>query len=55
MGESYIGEIDIRHAAFNANRGEICLIYCGDGRGYYQGEECDGKPPRYILSSTIST
>ena len=32
---------------------EIGIIYCGDGIGYYQGEEELADTPRYILKSPI--
>lgn len=49
IGEGYIGELLLKQAVKGANRGEICIIYCGDGIGYYQGEQEIGKPPRYLL------
>lgn len=49
IGESYIGELSLREAVICAARGEICIIYCGEGIGYYQGEEESGKTPRYLL------
>ena len=48
IGEDYIGKLSLDQAALRANTGEICIIYCGNGIGYYQGEEC-GRPPRYLL------
>ena len=49
IGESYIGEMNLEEAVKKANIGEICIIYCGNGMGYYQGEQEYGSPPRYIL------
>jgi len=49
IGQSYIGEISLKEAVNRANTGEICIIYCGNGIGYYQGEEDSGKPPRFLL------
>lgn len=49
IGEGYIGKLSLDQATVRTNTGEICIIYCGNGVGYYQGEEC-GKPPRYLLS-----
>lgn len=48
IGESHIGELTLREAVKRADMGDICIIYCGNGVGYYQGEEY-GPPPRYIL------
>lgn len=39
IGEDYIGEMLLEQAAERANEGEICIIYCGNGIGYYQGEQ----------------
>ena len=49
IGESYIGELSLDQATLRANAGELCIIYCGNGLGYYQGEQEYGKPPRYLL------
>ena len=49
MGESFIGNLSLKEAVKRANDGEICIIYCGNGVGYYQGGECGGSPPRYLL------
>lgn len=49
IGECYIGELPLRQAAKRANTGEICIIYCGNGIGYYQGEQDYGSPPRFLL------
>lgn len=49
IGESFIGEMNLEEAVKKANNGEICIIYCGNGIGYYQGEQEYGSPPRYIL------
>ena len=53
MGESYIGELCLRDAVQKAGMGEICIIYCGKGIGYYQGEQEYGSPPRFLLIKTI--
>ena len=50
IGEDYIGSLTLQQAARRAQEGEICIIYCGNGIGYYQGEQCAGKPPRFLLS-----
>lgn len=49
IGEDYIGELTLRQATERANMGEICIIYCGNGIGYYQGEQGYGAPPRFLL------
>ena len=49
IGESYIGILSLEQAVAKAHKGEICIIYCGKGLGYYQGEQEIGKPPRYLL------
>lgn len=49
IGEDYIGVLTLQQAAQRAQDGEICIIYCGSGIGYYQGEQCAGKPPRFLL------
>lgn len=50
MGEDYIGQMTLKEAAQRAQEGGICIIYCGNGTGYYQGEQCSGKPPRFLLT-----
>lgn len=50
IGEDYIGQLTLQQAAQRAQEGEICIIYFGNGTGYYQGEQCSGKPPRFLLS-----
>lgn len=49
IGEDYIGQLSLDKATMKANTGEVCIIYCGNGIGYYQGEQECGKPPRYLL------
>lgn len=49
IGEEYMGKLLLHQAALKANTGEICIIYCGKGIAYYQGEQEQGKPPRYLL------
>ncbi len=49
VGESYIGTLPLEQAVTKAQTGEICVIYCGKGIGYYQGEQENGKPPRFLL------
>ena len=51
IGEGYIGYLSLEQASERANTGEICIIYCGKGIGYYQGEQEIGKPPRFLLLS----
>ena len=50
IGEDYIGQIPLKEATQRTQAGEICIIYCGKGIGYYQGEEISGKPPRFFLN-----
>ena len=49
VGESYTGILPLKQAVTKAHTGEICVIYCGKGIGYYQGEQEYGSPPRYML------
>ena len=49
LGESYIGELLLEKAVELVEIGEICIIYCGNGIGYYQGESDMGNRQRYIL------
>lgn len=49
IGTSYVGEISLKEAVEKASSGEICVIYCGNGKGYYQGEEERANTPRYFL------
>lgn len=49
IGESYIGKMALKDAARRANDGEVCIIYCGNGIGYYQGEQEYGSPQRFLL------
>ena len=51
IGEGFIGELTLNQAARKAQEGVICIIYCGNGIGYYQGVLSIGRPPRYMLSS----
>ena len=46
MGESYIGHLFLEQAA---EIGVVCIIQCGKGIGYYQGEPGYGAPPRFML------
>lgn len=49
IGVSYVGELSLKEAVEKAFCGEICVIYCGNGIGYYQGEEDRANTPRYFL------
>ena len=49
IGETYIGQMSLQHAVLRCNEGEMCIIYCGMGIGYYQGEQDMGSPPRFLL------
>ena len=53
IGLSSVGEISLKKAVEKASLGEICVIYCGNGKGYYQGEQEVAKAPRYILSQKL--
>lgn len=48
-GESYVGILALKQAVELAHIGEICIIYCGKGIAYYQGEQEKGRPPRFLL------
>lgn len=50
MGENYIGEMSLKEATLKMDLGYIGIIYCGNGIGYYQGEEEGGNRPRYFLT-----
>ena len=49
IGECYIGTMQLRQACEEAWQGGICIIYCGNGIGYYQGVQMFGAPPRFLL------
>ncbi len=49
IGESHIGFLSVEQAVTKAQTGEICILYCGNGIGYYQGEQENGSPPRFLL------
>lgn len=49
IGEDYIGHASLDQAVERADIGKICIIYCGKGIGYYQGEQVIGAPPRFML------
>ena len=51
IGSNYIGEASLEKSIKRAQNGGICIIYIGKGVAYYQGEECGGHRPRYILST----
>ena len=51
IGESIIGKLSLTQAVAKAHNGERCIIYCGNGFGYYQGEREDGTFPRFLLSA----
>lgn len=53
IGESYIGEITIDNAINYLRRNEICILYCGNGIGYYQPEENYGDFKKYILKKRV--
>ena len=49
FGEDFIGQLSLRESILKTKMGGICIIYCGNGIGYYQGEQEKGAPPRYLL------
>ena len=54
LGEDYIGEMTLKESLERINMGAICIIYCGNGIGYYQGEEDQGHRPRCLLKDVTS-
>lgn len=54
LGEDYIGEITLKESLEKINMGAICIIYCGNGIGYYQGEEDQGHRPRCLLRAVAA-
>ena len=55
IGEDYIGLLPIKDAVERTIKGEWCMIYCGNGYGYFQGEGGCIKPARYLLHSSNSS
>ena len=55
IGEDYIGPLSIKDAVERTEMGEWCMIYCGNGYGYFQGEGGCIKPARYLLHSSNSS
>ena len=55
LGASCIGRIPLTQAVQYAAQGDICIIYCGNGRGYYQGEPYSGNKNKYLLIAHPST
>lgn len=54
LGHSFAGFVDIDQATEMSSNDLCCIIYCGDGIGYYQGEQYEGRgtgaaPPRFLL------
>lgn len=49
ISADYIGEMSLEKASKQATEVQVCIIYCGNGIGYYQGEQEEGKPPRFLL------
>ena len=52
IGDDYIGLLPLSDAAKRATAGEICIIYFGNGKGYYQGERDYGTCASFFLDST---
>lgn len=50
MGLDYLGPLKLEEAVERIE-GDIGLIYCGNGIAYYQGEQNNTKPPRYLLEN----
>ena len=53
IGEDYIGEMTLKDSMIRMNSGNICIIYCGNGIAYYQGEEEAGDRPRFLLKDVV--
>ena len=49
IGTNYIGFCSLEKAVEWAAEEGVYIIYCGNGIGYYQGEQEYGAPPRFIL------
>lgn len=54
FGYSFAGLVDVNQAAEMASEDLCCIIYCGEGFGYYRGEQYEGNgigaaPPRFLL------
>lgn len=49
MGADQIGEFSLKEAVKMADMNDVCIIYCGNGIGYYQGEQEYGNAPRFLL------
>ena len=54
LGEDYIGGMSLKESLVRVNMGAICIIYCGNGIGYYQGEEDQGHRPRCLLRAVAA-
>ena len=48
LGSSHIGPTSLEDALHRAEQGELCLIYLGNGIGYWQGEQ-NPTQPRALL------
>ncbi len=44
IGSSHTGPTSPEDALTRANRGEMCLVYFGNGTGYWQGEQTPTQP-----------
>lgn len=49
IGSGNVGEMILQDACKRVCEGAICVIYCGNGIGYYQGEQECGVSPRFLL------
>lgn len=54
IGALFLGETSLHQAVQYAAQGDICILYCGSGRGYYQGEPNPRGTHRYALEVTES-
>ena len=50
IGSSHIGALPLDDAITRAGQCEMCLIYFGNGKGFWQGEQNPAQP-RYLLYS----
>ena len=51
IGEERSEELTLEEAVTRAQAGEFCIIYYGNGRGFYQGEQEFGNTHRFMLLS----
>ena len=51
MGIDVRIRMSLREASYQMAHGAVAIVYCGNGIGYYQGEEELADTPRYILKA----